>query len=295
MKKAAAIFSLVLSALSGFSQHNPLQSQYMMNPLVINPAYAGERNLLSTTVSYRRQWQGFDGAPETFAFTAHTPLKNHRFNVGLVASQDNLAVLHRTQVEAIYTYRIHARKYSLAAGFSPGIIFQRNNWNEIITTEQGDASFMTAERSTSFQAGLGIYFSTSQFFAGISTRTVLSKSVKPSVKSQPVNVYTGYTFGRPTQTAVTISALGRMIPGSFFQADLNILVYLRDRIGFGASYRLNDAVAGILSLKVNEQFNLGYSYDFTISRLRNYNSGSHELVLRYDFGYKINPKSPRNF
>src|ERR1044071_9363684 len=98
MKKltSSVLLFFLMKVLS--AQHNPLQSQYVLNRLVVNPAYAGADGFLSTTMSYRKQWLGVEGAPDTYAFTANTPLRTKRYNIGIIASQDNIAVLHQSHV-----------------------------------------------------------------------------------------------------------------------------------------------------------------------------------------------------
>ena len=291
MKKIifSALFCLFMSA--AYAQHNPLQSQYMLNRLVVNPAYAGADGFLSTTVSYRKQWLGFDGAPETYTFTANTPLRNKRYNVGIIASQDNIAVLHQSQVGLIYAYRIVAKRISFSAGFQPGITMARNSWNDVKTTTQGDAVYQSAETRVSFNMGYGLYMQSKRFFIGVSSGAKFSSSF---TGDQPIILAnTGYTFGDPKKVSVTISSLGRYMLRGFYQADMNVITTLRERISFGASYRHKDAVVGILQMKINDQLYLGYSYDYTLSNLNTYSSGTHEVLLRYDFYFKVNSKSPR--
>jgi type IX secretion system PorP/SprF family membrane protein len=271
-----------------------LQSQYVLNRLVINPAYAGAEGFLSTTASYRRQWLGFDGAPETFTFTASTPLRNKHYNIGVVASQDNIAVLHQTRVGLIYAYRIYAGKISFSAGFQPGVNFVKNSWSDVQTTNPGDASYQSVETGVNFEASYGLYLQSKRFFFGASSVARIPEKTNVAPGAQPIFlVNTGYTFGDKKKTAVTVSALGRYMMNSFYQADFNVVVGLRDRILVGASYRYLDAVVGILQLKINDQFFIGYSYDYTLSHLSTYSSGTHELMLRYDFSFLVNTKSPR--
>lgn len=283
------------SMLPLLSQFNPLRSQYMSDWLSVNPAYAGDAGALRATASYRRQWMGFKGAPETFSFDLHTPLRNPHFNAGILASQDNIAVLHRTTVALVYAYRFHLPHFSFAAGVSPGVMLDRNNWNEIVTTDPGDAAFEgVMQRRVSYLAAFGLHASGDRFFLGVSSWAMFSKEFSPSMKQQPWMAYAGYRFGRTENITVTPSVLGRMIPGGEWQLDANVLVYFQGRIGAGVSYRMNDAVAGIIDVRVNEQFHFGYSYDLTVSRLEGYNAGTHEVSLRYDFSYTVHTPSPRN-
>ncbi len=294
MKKLITSALLCMLANLSFGQYNPLQSQYVLNRLVINPACAGSQGYLSTTASYRRQWLGFDGAPETYAFTASSPLRNKRYNVGIIASQDNIAIMHQSHIGLIYAYRIFAGKVAFSAGFQPGVSFVRNSWNEIKTTTQGDAAYQSAETVVNFDMGYGLYLQSKRFFLGFSSAAKFYQKSNPLRGDQPVILANaGYTFGDPKKTAVTVSALGRYMLKGFYQADLNVVATLRDRISIGASYRHKDAVVGIMQLKINDQLNIGYSYDYTLSSLSSYSSGTHELLLRYDFSFRVNSKSPR--
>ncbi len=291
MKNLYLLFFLL--PLNCLAQFNPLQTQYVQNPVTINPACAGEQGFMSATLSARKQWLGFSGAPETFVFTLHAPVKNLHHNMGILAAQDNIAIIHKTQLQMQYAYRIITRRASLSVGLAPGVSFYNAAWNELTTTTSGDAAFTNAERYIRFELGFGIYLNTKRFFIGASSQTVM-KNV-PTIKDQPFQLYTGVRLGDAKKTQVTVSTLGRVMLNGYYQADLNVMCLLRNKFGFGFSYRHQDAVAAMVNLKLNDQFSLGYSYDYTISNLNNYSSGSHEIMLRYDFGYTVQRANPRSF
>jgi type IX secretion system PorP/SprF family membrane protein len=90
------------------------------------------------------------------------------------------------------------------------------------------------------------------------------------------------------------SILAKYIRNSPFEIDLNAIVYFKI-LGIGYSYRSNDAMVFLATVNINKQFSVGYSYDLTTSKLSTYVRGSHEIMLKYEFGYKINPQSPRYF
>jgi type IX secretion system PorP/SprF family membrane protein len=286
-------FLCALLPLICVAQFNPLQTQYMQNPVVINPACAGEQGYMSATLSARRQWLGFDGAPETFVFTLHTPVKSLHHNMGVLVAQDNIAVIHKTQLQLVYAYRINARKVSFSAGLAPGISLYKSAWGEVATTTEGDAAFAGTERSTRFEIGYGLYLNSKRFFIGASSQVVIT-DVATTV-DQPFQLYAGVRFGNAEKAQVTISSLGRVMLNSYMQADVNVNILLRNRLGFGVSYRHQDALCAMINIKLNDQFSLGYSYDYTISDLKNYSDGSHEIMLRYDFGYTVDRPNPRSF
>jgi type IX secretion system PorP/SprF family membrane protein len=206
-------------------------------------------------------------------------------------AQDNLAVLHRTTLSAAYAYRIVARRVSFSAGISPGVELYRNDWSQVQTTSAGDAAFGYTEQFTQLSIGYGLYLNAQHFFIGISSRIAGRETV--TNKQQPYMLYSGVRFGKPEKVQLTVSNLTRIVPGSNLQTDVNVFCMFRKRIGAGVGYRYNDAMMGMLQVQLNDQFSLSYAYDYSISELRNYSSGSHEILLRYDFGYTLHRTSPR--
>lgn len=292
MKKALLIITCLFSSGAVYAQHDHLQTQYMMNPFVLNPACAGEQGYMSATASYRRQWVGFSGAPETFAFTLDSPIRNRHHNVGVIAVQDNIAVIHRTILQCAYAYRITGRKSFFAAGVAPGIVVNRYSWNNIQTNNPDDV-FSSSVAETALRISFGLYFHSEHIFAGVSAIASGETEKGISMKHQPLHAYAGYRWGDKERITYSVSVLGRYLQQSSMQADVNATVMFRNKIGGGVSYRWKDAVAGMLQYRINEQFQVGYSYDYTTSRLQQYSSGSHELMLRYDFGYRVHASSPR--
>jgi type IX secretion system PorP/SprF family membrane protein len=278
------------------AQYNALQSQYMLNPIVVNPGYAGAEKALSLTAGYRKQWMQLTGAPETFSFTAHTPYKNPRINFGVTIGQDNIAFIKSTTVQGIYAYRIISKKFSLALGISPGIAVHKCNWGDLVTVTSNDNAFQGVyTKTTDFVTGYGLYFNTKRFFFGANSRLSYSFSETSIIKDQTVQLFSGYTIYDSPDFKLNASTLVRFVPKKLTQADINVMGYYHEKIGLGISYRHKDAVLGIVDVRLNEQFNLGYSYDFTLSKLNNHSTGTHELVLRYNFKYTINPQSSRFF
>lgn len=296
MRKLYCVILSVIFCTCLNAQYNPLQSQYMLNPIVVNPGYAGAENALSLTAGYRKQWMQLAGAPETFSFTAHTPYKNPHINFGVAVGQDNVAFIKTTTVQGIYAHRISGKKFSLALGISPGIAFHKYSWGDVVTVDPNDHSFQGVYlKTTDFVAGYGLYFNSKRFFFGAGNRLAYSLNYGSITKDETLQLFSGFTICDGPDFKCKASALVRFVPKKFTQADINVIGYYHEKLGLGISYRHKDAVLGIVDLRLNEQFNLGYSYDFTLSRLGNHSTGTHELVLRYNFKYTIKPQSPRFF
>jgi type IX secretion system PorP/SprF family membrane protein len=277
------------------AQHNVMFSQYMFNGLLINPAYAGSNDVLSATVVDRMQWVGFDGAPQTLSMSVHSPLKNKKLNVGLTFIKDHLGITDQNKISAFYAYRIFFKKSSLSLGLDAGFDMIRNNWSKIQTTTPGDVVFTAPYSQQNIPTtGFGAYYKAEKFYAGASVPDLFYFGANNSNLFKPALLTAGYLFSISDDIKLKPSFLVKYIKHSPMEFDANLNAYFKN-IGVGFSYRTNDAIVFLLQYNVNMQFSFGYSYDLTLSRLSTYVRGSHEIMLKYEFGYKINPQSPRYF
>jgi type IX secretion system PorP/SprF family membrane protein len=295
MKKVFFIVTLfIVSMLPVYGQHDNLYSQYMFNGLLINPAYAGSTEVLSATIINRNQWVGFDGAPRTSTFSLHTPLKNKKINIGLTFTNDQFGITTQNKINGICAYRLFFKKSSLSFGLQLGVNFIKNNWNSIQTATPGDQVF-TGQYSaqTLPQTGFGIYYKTKKFYAGLSSPDLLSIGTSNMVYKSAL-LTAGYLINVSENIKIKPSILAKYIRNSPFEIDLNAIFYFKI-LGIGYSYRSNDAMVFLTTVNISKQFSAGYSYDLTTSKLSTFVRGSHEIMLKYEFSYKVNPQSPRYF
>jgi type IX secretion system PorP/SprF family membrane protein len=266
----------------------------MFNGLVINPGYAGSNNVLNATITHRNQWTGFEGAPKTTAVSVHTPLRKKQLNVGLGFMSEKYGVTQKNIFNAYFAYKISFKNSSLSFGVSGGMDITRNYWSDVQTTTAGDVVFNNnREKDISPVAGAGVYYLTKKYFVGLSSPMLL-RAGNSSKEFKPYILNGGFIINLSNDLKLKPSFLVKYISHSPVQADLNINAYYKS-FGLGFSYRSNDAVVFILNYSVNDQFSVGYSYDLTISRLSTFNNGSHEIMLKYEFGYKLNAPGPRYF
>jgi len=276
------------------AQHDNLYSQYMFNGLLINPAYAGSTDVLSATLVNRNQWVGFDGAPRTSTFSLHTPLKNKKINIGLTFTNDQFGITTQNKINGICAYRLFFKKSSLSFGLQVGIDFIKNNWNTIQTITPGDQVFSGQYSSQNVpQTGFGLYYKAQKFYVGLSSPDMVSISTSKTVYKS-VLLTAGYLFNVSENVKIKPFILAKYIRNSPLEIDLNAIVYFK-MLGIGYSYRSNDAMVFLATVNINKQFSAGYSYDLTTSKLSTYVRGSHEIMLKYEFSYKVNPQSPRYF
>lgn len=294
MKKLLLIAIIFFTILRVHAQHDNLYSQYMFNGLLINPAYAGSADVLSATAVYRNQWVGFNGAPKTGTFSLHTPLINKKLNVGLIFITDQYGITTQNVINGVFAYRLFFKKSSLSFGLQAGINFTRNNWNTIQTTTPGDVVFTNQYSQQNIpQAGFGIYYKAQKFYAGFSSPELLSIGLANTVYRSAL-LTAGYLINVSDDVKIKPSVLVKYIKNSPVEVDINTNVYFK-AFGIGYSYRTNDAMVFLATCQINKQFSVGYSYDYTTSHLKTFVRGSHEIMLKYDFGYKIKPQSPRYF
>lgn len=278
-----------------FAQHSNQYSQYMFNELAINPAFAGSNKALNATILHRNQWTGFDGAPKTTSISLHSSLPNKKLNVGLNFVSDKYGITKKNILTGIFAFKIQFKKSSLSFGVQGGVDFTTNNWDQIITTNSGDVVFEgQKERSSIPVAGVGIYYLAKNYFVGLSSPSLLKIGENAKNIYRPTLLNAGYIYKHSESLTFKPSILVKYISNSPVEIDINLNTYYKE-FGIGFSYRTNDAVVFLLHYSINKQFSIGYSYDLTISKLRTYNYGSHELMLKYEFGYKLNATSPRYF
>ncbi len=294
MKKLLLIAIISFTILRVNAQHDNLYSQYMFNGLLVNPAYAGSNDMLNATAVYRNQWVGFDGAPKTGTFSLHTPLKNKKLNVGLLFITDQYGITTQNVINGVFAYRIFFKKSSLSFGLQAGVNFTRNNWNAIQTTTPGDVVFTNQYSQQNLpQTGFGIYYKAQKFYAGFSSPELISIGLSKNVFRSAL-LTAGYLINVSDDIKIKPSVLVKYIKDSPVEIDINANIYFK-AFGIGYSYRTNDAMVFLATCNINKQFSVGYSYDYTTSKLKTFVKGSHEVMLKYDFGYKIKPQSPRYF
>jgi type IX secretion system PorP/SprF family membrane protein len=299
----AFIFSLIPFTLSG--QLTPVTNQYVLNPLVINPAYAGNRGALNIAAFYRRQWIGIAKAPETMTLAMDVPLVSSKLGLGLIITNDKIGVTKETQFISTYAYKIETREGILSFGLGAGVLTTNTAWSDLTVLDPGDESYLTDSRVYAVPAfSFGVYYSHNKYFGGLSIPKLLDYKFdynrnKYSVNFDPAQyyylLYTGYVFNLSSRLNFIPSTLITYNYGENLLCDINAHFILFDRIWVGASYRNNRSVGGLLQIALNSQLRVAYTYDYDFGKLSMYSNGSHEIMLRYEFSYKVKVINPLIF
>jgi type IX secretion system PorP/SprF family membrane protein len=303
MKKLLYIL-FVLCIINVKAQFDPQFTQYMFNESFINPAYAGSHDALSFTGLFRKQWVGFDGAPTNVTFSAHAPIANDKIGIGINFMNESIGVMKRNLGLFNFSYRIKINEGKLCLGFQGGVNSFQQNLASVKTIQANDNQFLNNTGvlyAPNF--GSGIYYYAKKWFAGFSVPRLLmntynAKYSGPTTSLTGLTYYTsgGYVFDLNSNFKLRSTFMLKMAKGTPIQPEVNMHLIYKDVFWFGPSYRLNDAVAVLIGYQINQQFRVGYAYDYTISKFSGYNTGSHEVVLNYIFKYKYkNHTSPRLF
>lgn len=300
---------ILLLPLCNFAQQDPMYSQYMFNGLAVNPAYAGSRDAISLAGLYRQQWWGFSGAPVTQTLTAHMPSFNRRHGFGVSIVNDRASYLGQTWLNVDYAYRIPFGQWRLAFGLRGTVNQYRIGWEDADLKDRTDIVAINYPARTLLpNAGFGIYLNSDNFYAGIGIPRLLVNVINSPIPEAILDdggpgrlrrhffgtVGAVLRLGEGVQLKPSI--MGKYVNGAPAQADFNLNVYFKEKLGVGASYRTGDALVGLVDFFFTPQLHLGYAFGYPTTSLAGYSAGSHELLLGYDFKFKKDGvASPRLF
>jgi type IX secretion system PorP/SprF family membrane protein len=303
--KGIAMFMLLACASQVKAQQDPMYTQYMFNMLAINPAYAGSRNVVSATALYRNQWSGLDGAPKTTTFTIDAPVKDKKIGLGLQVFNDKLGITNTTGVVLTGAYRIRMNRGILSFGMQGNVANRKADFTQVSLDPNGtsnDVAFQDFNSQTNFNIGSGVYYNSDRFYIGLSSPqllpTMYTNSSGRNLSKQEIHLFlaSGFVANLGTDFKLKPSVLVKGVAGAPIEADINATFWIKDMIGIGGQYRTNADVSALLELQVSPQIRFGYSYDHSITKLRSFNSGGHEIMLRYEFGFEKDKFiSPRFF
>jgi len=291
MKKHALIAVLLfVSSLTAYTQQDAQYTQYLFNGLVINPAYAGSRSTFSALAIYRYQWVKIDGAPRTLGASLHSPINDSNNSIGLSIENDVIGVHNRFSAYASYAYRIQVSNTAkLALGVSAGLLSYRSDWTKLEAIQDPtDPNFSTvAENKLLPNFGLGAYFHSDRYYIGLSVPHLLSSKLDDlsqlSKYKRHYFLSAGYVFDLSPSLKLKPSFLLKSIPSEApFQADLNLNLLIKDMVWVGMGYRTGDALLFTAEYHTQNGLRIGYAYDFNVSKLNPYNSGSHEIMVGWD-------------
>jgi type IX secretion system PorP/SprF family membrane protein len=272
------------------AQQESLYTQYMYNTMMINPAYTGSSNLTEVFALHRNQWVGFDGAPKTYNLALSVPLQNTNFAVGFNFLNETIGATLSNNIAISTAYHLPiSENYKLALGIQTSINIFDFDQSRLNIFDPNDVRLQNFTQSTQPNVGAGLYLYSNQFYFGVSVPHFLKSKLYDdnniNVYQNEMNCYviTGYVFKVSNTIKAKPAILLKSVTGAPYQLDLsgNLLFY--DKFILGISYRLNASWNAMAGFQISPQLYAGYGYDLQSTQLINYNSGSHEIFLKYNF------------
>lgn len=286
-------------------------TQFFVNKMTLNPAYAGEDGIGSVTAIYRNQWLKFEGAPQSQLVTLNMPFSS-RVGFGLGVYHSQIGLFETWEASMAYSYDlINRNNKSLRIGIQGSI----RNFNidvnnpSIITTDPSDPSVINVDGAKYYgNFGMGLYLNINKFYFGVSTprfyENVIGVNTITNLTAKEVAHYylmTGLTIPASTNVDVQTNVLGKYVDGAPFNMDVNVNFIFFKALTLGAGYRTGgdkygDAVEGIVQYLIGKKIGIGVAYDYPLSQISGVSPGSIEGLLRLNFSNnKNNLKNPRFF
>ena len=299
------LFVLLMSTSYGvFAQQDVQFTQYMDNTLAVNPAYAGSAEMLNATLIHREQWVGMDGRPRSTTFNLHSPLSYESMGMGLSVVNDVVGPIQQTTffVDASYTLRFKNSKSKLAFGLKAGLNMLNARTDELETTQSDDPKFFqNIQNQINPNFGGGIYYHNPKFFLGVSTPRILEYDQGSSVGARQQRhffIIGGGVFNITQNQLWKLRPTGqvKLTQGAPLSIDLSVAAIYSSKLYLGAMHRFGDSFGAFVQYQVTPQFKAGVAYDQAITQLSNFNNGTYEVLLSYDFVFKKDGiRSPRFF
>lgn len=287
-----------------FAQQDSQYTNYMYNTINVNPAYAGSRGVMSLFGMHRTQWVGLDGAPVTNVASINTPINNSNFGIGISFVNDRIGPSDENAISADISYTIPTSEtYKLSFGVKGTANLLNVDYTKLNRYDLTDPQFQNnIDNKFSPNIGAGIYFHSDKLYAGLSVPNFLKTehfddNLSATAKER-MHYYLigGYVFDLSDNIKFKPAFLSKVVSGAPLQLDLTANFMFNEKFILGAAWRWDAALSGLAGFQVNENWMIGYAYDAETTKLANYNSGSHEIFLRYEFKGKTEKVvSPRFF
>lgn len=295
MKFKHRIHTILLSSLGlvgmhqSYGQQDPQYTQYMYNHSIINPAYAGTLEGLNIFGHYRTQWVGLEGAPKTATLSLTTPLGESGLGLGVNFVNDRIGVMDDNTLSVALSYSVDLNyDYKLAFGLNGSFSLLDVNYSKLHIYNPSDPiSQNDIKNEFSANVGAGIFLYSDRAYVGLSAPGILNRyryndNLASAMKERTTFYLTGgYVFDLSQDWKFKPAAMIKAVSGSPLQVDVSANFLYADRFTFGAAYRWDAAVSGLVGFQITDGIMIGYSYDADTMKLANYNSGSHEIFLRF--------------
>ena len=286
---------MVIAANIAFGQQDPMYTQYFFNTQTVNPAYAGSWESLGFMALARNQWTGWDGAPRTYTFSVQAPLRNEKVGLGLSIINDVVFKEKRFGLWGDYSYKVKfTHNTDLRMGLKGGFTNYSNNLLDYNVLDPNDPMFQE-DLVNKFipNFGAGLFLTNPSYYVGFAVPKLLHNEVEEAGDANPNNfmfraefrhfyLHGGFVFDMGQNLKFKPSYMVKALKGVPPQFDFSANFLIMEKVWLGAMVRTNDAVGFIGQLILNNNMRIGYAYDYSTTKLQNFHSGSHEIMVSYE-------------
>ena len=293
----------MFTAFAALAQQDAQYTQYMYNTINVNPAYAGSRGVMSIFGLHRTQWVGLDGAPVTNAASINTPINNSNLGVGLSFVNDKIGPTNENAISADVSYTVKTSEtFKLSFGVKGTANLFNLDVNKLNPQDAGDPQFQNLDNTFTPNIGAGVYYHSDKMYVGLSvpnffeTKRYSDNDVALNAERMNFYLIAGYVFDLTYNLKFKPALLTKAVEGAPLQVDVSANFLYNDKFMLGAAWRWDAAVSAMAGFQITDGLFIGYGYDHETTRLRRFNSGSHEIFLRFEL-FKKHSKivSPRFF
>lgn len=267
-------------------------SQYMLYQGFINPAAISTEKVFNAAIFHRSQWVGISGAPTTQGLFLNMPFRDAKNTIGLLVLHDKIGVNNSTQLSLAYAYKLKLTpKIDWSFGVNTFVNIVQSNYNSLESDAVYDPSFANNTASVVMpNFKFGTYLRGARYYAGFAIPNLLENKIvgtgrgETKFNGRNLHYYLqgGYLFSINTKNAIGVSTLIKNASGAPMQIDLNAQYIYNEKLGLGVSYRTSNELVGMVNYQISPMFKLGYAYDYNMSKLSRYTTGSHEIMLIFN-------------
>ncbi len=307
-KNKIVLFMVLIVVKLVHAQQDPQYTQYMYNTMSVNPAYAGSTGHTIITALGRTQWVGLEGAPDSQTLSYDTPIGYSGVGLGINLTNDRIGPSNEIYLDANVSYTIRTSdEGNLAFGLKLGGRHLAIDWSKGTALQQERIFDGNISRFLP-TIGAGIYYHESDWYIGVAIPNFLRSdhyddTVRTSsfgsgdVAEERFHIFgiLGYVFDLSETIKFKPAALTKIVNGAPVSIDVSANFLFNEKFAAGLAWRWDDSISALLGFQVTENLNIGFAYDLTTSNYSNYNSGTYELMLRWEVFKERVMKSPRFF
>jgi type IX secretion system PorP/SprF family membrane protein len=283
--KTLGCFLLILCSLVSHAQQDPLSSQYLFNPFIFNPAYAGFSRDLTVLATSRKQWAGFNGSPVTVTASGHIAMMENKMGLGLTILQDNIGINKTLEVMASYAYHVDLNTSSrLSFGLQAGVVNYKSDFSEL-TIMPGDPKFQNKLNALAPSFGAGVIYSSDKYYLSFSIPKLLEGKAKTDgnvdviLFSQQLNGLGSYQFSLTNRIKLKPFVMARYTAGAPVSSDFGVSLNADNSYTLGMFTRNLHTYGVMFKINLGNMFRVGYIFELPTNKSVGLQNTAHEITI----------------